>query len=275
MGGFNRLFEIFTKKNYEHELVPDFTRHYGYGRVNQWAETDAKELAEALRDSGCNATICEFLEFGDLHFAHEPEQLFEPARAFTRAMRRQGIWTHWTIINWNIGEGLAENGKEKICAARFDDQWFAGMLGFFVSLARDGGVSVLPCSELGVRNTGCKAKGLRWHKSARDILGAQLTRWNGNGNARPLSAPAGECVEYHIARTSDMAYKRGSLIVSDTSSVLNELGGLKTYVSDHARLRKIVEQAKKNNCGFLHYGFFTPSIDHGAIHTIGSAAQEP
>jgi len=269
MSGFNRLLDLFRSRE-DIPLPTDISRHKGWGRVNQWMDTDASELAAVLADSGCNATLCEFLGFGQDHRWDDMDRLFTQARHFTEAMRRQGIFTHWTLVNWNQGEGLSANGTLSICEARFSDEWFNGIIGFFRELAQDGGVSVLPCSELGVRNSKCRAKGLRWHNAARGVFGASLTRWNGNGDASPTGAPSGEIVEYHVGRVSDTGYHRGSLVVTDTSSVLNELGGLRAYVSNHDKLAQCVRQAQAKGCGFVHYGFSTPGIDYKAIETIGA-----
>ena len=59
MSGFNRLLDLFRSRD-DLPLPTDISRHKGWGRVNQWMDTDAKELADALHESGCNATLCEF-----------------------------------------------------------------------------------------------------------------------------------------------------------------------------------------------------------------------
>lgn len=270
MGGFNRLLDLFREST-DLPLPDALIRHKGWGRVNQWVDTDAKELAWVLAANGCTATLCEFLGFGaDGHWKN-PSSLFDPARRFTDAMRHKGVWTHWTIINWNMGEGLPENGNTSICASRFNDAWYVPMMDFFRDLAKDGGVSVLPCSELGGRNAGCRSKGLSWHNATRNVIGVPLTRWNGNGTSRPTSSPSGEIVEYHVSKVADKGYRSGSLVVTDTSSVLNELGGLRAYVSNHDGLARCVRQCLAKGCGFVHYGFSTPGIDYKAIETIGAA----
>lgn len=271
MSGFNRLLDLFRKST-DLPLPDALIRHKGWGRVNQWMDVDASELAGTLAANGCTATLCEFLGFGEAHNWERLPWLKDQAKAFTGAMRHKGVWTHWTVCNWNQGEGLSQNGSVSICDARFSDEWFADLIGFFAGLTKDGGVSVLPCSELGVRNAKCRAKGLRWHEMTRQSIGSGNLRWNGNGDASPSGgSPGGELVEYHVGRVSDTGYRNGSLVVTDTSSVLNELGGLHGYVTNHAKLAQCVRQAQAKGCGFVHYGFDTPGIDFKAIETIGAA----
>lgn len=271
MSGFNRLLDLFRRED-DLPLPDSLARHKGWGRVNQWMDTDAEKLAAALRDAGCNATLCEFLGFGRDSRWNDMARLYEKANDFTAAMRHKGVWVHWTIVNWNIGEGLPENGRTSICEARFSDAWFADIVAILRDLSElHGNVSILPCAELGVRNSKCRAKGLRWHGTALAAFGPALTRWNGNGDASPASVPHGEVLEYHVARVSDTGYPARSLVVTDTSMVLNELGGLHGFVTNHDKLRTCVRQARARQSGFVHYGFDTPGIDYKAIETIGAA----
>jgi hypothetical protein len=246
----------------------------GYGYVNQWiqcSKSDWEQMADNMVRAGLNVTEVELLSYGADGYYDRPNEAVDKFKEFAKIFKRRNITILVNVINWNVGEGLPENGKISICESRFNLEWYANIVNRIKNEVGETGIILQAASEWGPgsRNSGC------WRK-AEEFANWTAQNWGGmkmyNKSARPSSAPANHYIGYHILNEKNFGGKSPiKVIMTDTSSILNYLGGLRNHANNHDRLAKLTKDVKNHGCGFILYGFCSPSIDFAAIDVIGQA----
>lgn len=249
----------------------------GYGFVNKWiqlSEPEIEEFANLLVENGVNCTQVELLSFAKDGYYRNVDAAIDKFIKFADIMQSRKITILVTIVNWNAGGGgVSENGNDSICGSYFGDSWFNHIIDRLIGEVGTEGIIVETASEWSPngRNGQCSSKAKQWD----DIM---KSKWKGmkswNAGSRPSSAPSGYFLDWHVDKANQLGPKSSNkIVVTDTSGILNYLGGLRirNYASNADRLAKIVKDCKKEGCGFIMYGFSPPSLDKNAIITIGNA----
>lgn len=272
MSGFNRLFQRATCPHHA-DFVQELADIRAYGRANQWHHSSLRELADeadAMVRRGLTAYHVEVLGPGNEGNYQSPDAILVYfAKAWKEIWRPRRLAVVASIVNWNFGAGHGENGTVSICDRRFDNDWFRRILGEVAGLPDAvSGIIVNPVSELACRNRQCRQKGRAWMDIARQMFSGRML-WNGDGDATPLTAPAGWWREWHCSRISDIS--PGALNATDHSRVLQELGAWHSHCTNLTGLRAMAAKCKEKNAGFSFYHFWTPDDkpDYEAIAAMG------
>lgn len=237
---------------------------YGYGPVNRWFDVDPGELGDALVKAKCNCTCIELLGHAEAGHYDNTSKIKDAYPAFVAAMRRRRIMVYCIVLNWNKGKGSNGNGSgPSLCDARYDTTWFNNVL----KIVRDEGmegVCLEAAAEWADAFKECTAK-------AQSFCDHAAANWAGqkgwNKGSRPMSAPATYWLNYHI-NSCKPAGPVGCIDTTDTSTVLNELGGLWNFANPD-KLKALAAAVKKSGRGFLYYGFGHKSIDQAGLDAMG------
>jgi hypothetical protein len=229
----------------------------GWGPTYCWWRVsleDTETLAAAMEAAGLNLCPIELFGFGRDKWWNRLPELMPLFHDRYQIFNRHGIRIDLKLINWNWGEGHAENGDIKSCDSRLNDAWFQDILDALKPYS--DGLILQACTEWGPgsRNGECWKKAERWcNMAARQWPG--LKSWNRGAN--PDSAPAGHILDYHVSRLDGLGPRTTNRIVTtDTSMILNTLGGLKGHLGNHGKLRDLVKACRRQGCGFSGYTFF-------------------
>ena len=84
---------------------------------------------------------------------------------------------------------------------------------------------------------------------------------------RPRSAPAGWWLNYHPLKTDDIG-PDGCIVTTDTSPVLNALGGLYAPAFNPESVRAYAAKCRAKNRGFLLYGWGHKAIDTASLSAL-------
>lgn len=254
------------------EMAP--SKMVGYGYVNQWincSESEWEDMADLMVANGLNVTQVELLSYGIDGYYDNYDKAIDKFKEFAKIFKYRNITIIVTVINWNVGEGLPENGKMSICSSHYDMSWYQHIVNRIKNEIGTTGIIIEAASEWGPgsRNSHC------WRKAEQfDNWTAQNWDWLKlyNKSARPSSEPGGYIIGYHILNERSFGSRSDNKIIStDTSSILNYMGGLRNYNNNHDRVAKLVKDVKNHGSGFMLYDFCSPGIDYAIIEVIGNA----
>jgi len=247
----------------------------GTGPTYCWmdiSEEDTETLAHAMAQAGLSIVPLELFGFGQDKWVDNISGLMNLFGTRCSIYNKHGIMVDLKVVNWNWGSGHVENGAMTPCNGRFSDVWFQSVLDGLKPY--ESGVILQACAEWGAngRNSACWTKAQKWCNTA-------AGQWKGlkswNQGSRPGSAPSGHILDWHIDNAASTGPRTSNkLITTDTSGILNWLGGLKSHLTNHVRLTQLVKECKKQGCGFSGYTFYdnmNMEQDLAAIDIIGKA----
>lgn len=247
----------------------------GWGPTYTWMDLSldaTKTIANAMLTAGHTIVPLEFFGFGRANWWNRLPDLLALFAERYKIYNSRGLLIDLKLINWNWGQGHAENGDLNSCDSRLTDAWFQNVLQNLLPYAP--GCILQACTEwsAGGRNGNCWQKAQRWCAlAAKQWPG--LKSWN--QGARPTSAPTGHILDWHVDKHSALGPRTtNKIITTDTSGILAHLGGLKSHLTNHPELTNLVKAAKKEGGGFSAYTFFDNinlEQDLAAIQIIGQA----
>ena len=247
----------------------------GWGPTYVWMDMDleaTEQVAAAMEAAGLNIVPLELFGFGRAGWWKRVPELMALFRARAGIYAKHGLLVDLKVCNWNWGEGHSENGTMSVCDNRLGDDWFGWVLDGLAGY--EGSVILQACAEWGPGSRGkaCWKKAERWcNRAAEKWTG--LKSWN--YEARPKTAPAGHILDWHVDRVDSLGPRtRNKVVTTDTSGVLNYLGGVKGHLNNHGRLGDLVRACRRQGCGFSGYTFFDvydARQDLAAIEVIGAA----
>lgn len=234
----------------------------GYGLCNQWillSKKEMAEMAETMAKNGLTITQVELLSNRTWNYYDTPEVAIDKFAVFAHEFLKRRITILITKINWNA---------RHVCESRYGPGWFAGMVNGLKEKVGTEGIILEPCSEWGpkCRNAVC------WRK-AESFCTWTARNWGGmlawNKTARPNSAPAHHFIDYHPLSTKAFG-PTGCILVTDTSPILNELGGLHNYFNPE-KVKAYARKVKKTGRGLILYDYENPDSkpDYPIIKTLG------
>jgi hypothetical protein len=255
MNAFQKFWEWLTDLiQGNHYKYPSNTQDIiGYGLANTWHKVDALDLAKRLRKNGLNSTTIELLGYAEDNYYNNPSQLYGKFDDLMDAMRCKKVLVKVNILNNNM------------CPAQYNSAWFQGILDHLNKVGTEG-IMLQSVAEWDM-GTACysKLKGFEAQMAA---------SWSGqkswNSPSRPTSAPAGYTIEYHSLSTNDPGPVK-CVVNTDTTSILNEFGGVKSKVTNPSRLTSYVKSVRNKGNGFVFYQYADVGIDDGAIGAIAQA----
>jgi len=234
----------------------------GYGLVNQWphlSKSEAAEMAERMAAKKNTVTQVELLSNTTWDYYDTPDIAIDKFAVFAHEFLKRRITILVTIINWNA---------RHVCESRFGPDWFAYVVNRLKAKVGTEGIIIEACSEWGPkgRNAVCwrKAEGFcNW--TAANWLG--MKAWN--KTSRPNSAPANHYIDHHPLSTKALG-PATAILVTDTSPILNELGGLHNYFNPE-KVKAYAQKVKNTNRGLILYDYHNPSgqPDYNAIKALG------
>jgi len=255
------------------EFPTDPAKMFGWGYTKGWTKNESQwiEWGDNLEAAGCNITPIELFmpgcnDSGD-PLAENTAAVLGMLPRFIDIMNARGIIPHIMIYNWNVG-GEAGWGKS-IC--KYPESYLKGIVDQIITICTGKTVILTPCTEWGsgCRNSQC------W-KTALNICNYTATKWAGlkawNQNSRPNNSPTGWINDWHINEVGVLGPK-GGLITTDTSKILNWLGGEANGFTNLDRLAILVAAAKEHGCGFSGYSDGPYAVGAEAIKAIGKAWQ--
>lgn len=225
----------------------------GYGVINLWHTIDPGELAGLLSAAGCTLTEIEYVAWFDESGRKglSSATRVESAKRFVDAMRRQGITTMISLVNWN---GEAQR--------RQNDAWFQERLREINGQIGPERVILLGVSEPDGQEGG---KAHRWMAYA-------LEQWKGlkaacgDGGRGTPRVKGFDYVDWHHCEDFTEATVR--LQTAEAPTINNTDCG-PVINPGPARARAMVRIALKKAAHFLIYGFDDQAIDKAVIRVLG------
>lgn len=239
----------------------------GYGRANYWAAAGKEELrrdVEACAAAGVAiytielAGWAETSVFGDAKRLADAQALYEWLVGQCRAL---GLWLLVSIANDNAGSG--KYGDRRIGLGRATADLHA--LAECVRKCGPENVLVQPVAE--TRTDAGRA--FEAHCVAL-LKGFALVN---NAGSRPTGAGAMKHFAWHPFKVADIAgAPEGAFVVSDTGSIVLELGGRSLDGPGNATaLKRFVAAVKARGCpAAVYYAFKRRAHDAAAIKALGA-----
>lgn len=240
----------------------DITKMFGWGISHAWMEHESEweQWAKSLKAAKCNITPIELFISGKDRL-DTPAVVLTPLAKFIDIMNASGIIVHVIIINWNLGR---QPGWGK-CICGYSEAYLKTVIDQVIAVCKDKHVLLEPVTEWDDANKQCTSM-------ANKLCDYAAKNWTGirlwNRGSRPNSCPSGWVNNYHVNEPSTLGPK-GNLVTTDTSKILNWLGGQENFMANTDRLRALVAAVKNHNCGFSGYTVSPPGIDEEAIKIIG------
>lgn len=225
----------------------------GYGVVNRWHTIDPAELAGRLSEAGCTLTEIEYVAWFDESGRKglSSETRVAAAKRLVNAMRRQGITTLISLVNWN---GEAQR--------RQSDAWFQERLREISEQIGPERVILLGVSEPDGQEEG---KAHRWMAYA-------LEQWKGlkaacgDGGRGAPRVKGFDYVDWHHCEDFTEATVR---LQTAGAPTLNNTDCGPVINPGPARARAMARIAVKKGAHFLIYGFKDRAIDKAVINALG------
>ena len=230
-------------------LSPEGKSLLGYGVVNHWQSIDPKELAGLLTRAGLNLTEIEYVPWFDDQGRKGLSSRTDvaAARHFVNAMRRKGITTLISVVNWN---GEAQRAQS--------DEWYLARILEIKKEIGIKGVLLLPVSEPDSGDAKCR----RWQEMAKREWGGPLVANGHVGRGEPLFEGA-KYIDWHWCQdfTADDVKPQPYINNTDCGPVLNP--GPK-------RAAAMMRAALDGHANFLIYDWDGEKIDNEVIAALGA-----
>ncbi len=225
----------------------------GYGVVNLWHTIDPSKLASLLHNAGCNFTEIEYVAWFDDRgkVGKSTETRVKDASRFVREMRKRGITTLISLVNWN---GEAQRAQ--------DDDWYRARVREVRSQIGPNRVILLGVSEPDDQEGG---KAHRWMEIAGDEWKGRIAACGDGGRGDPRAGRF-DLVDWH--HCEDFDAKSVRLTTAGKQTINNtDCGPVLNPGPD--RVRAMAKVALSRNAHFMVYGFKDVRIDESVIDTLG------
>lgn len=238
----------------------------GYGRANCWAGAGKSTLRKDLVACAAAGVDLHTVEmagwaetsvFGDAKRLADAQALYGWLVGQCRAL---GLWLLVSIANDNAGSG--KYGDRGVGLARAT----ADLHALAECVRRNGADNVLVQPVAETRTDAGRA--FEAHCAAL-LTGFELVN---NAGSRPAGAGAMRHFAWHPFKVADIAgAPEGALVVSDTGSIVLELGGSLDGPGNPAALKRYVAAVKARGCpAAVYYAFLRQAHDAAAIKALGA-----
>lgn len=258
----------------------------GFGVDQSWMYVDPNKLGDALVKAkvnttsiglfSCNSTDTEKQTIPWGYWMDHFDEMKSVLTKFLDAMKKRKITVYVTICGWNQRNGNPDPQTGKgatMCCSRYDNNWFAHIIEYFVSRGTDG--LILCTAGEPVPNYGDGGPCINKFYGFTAILDANWTGMKGwNLGVRPTTAPAGYFIEYHPQKSSEKT-PAGAIVLTDGPAA-SEFGNhdpINPSVENGPALVAYIQKQKAQNNGFIWWGmsFNGHQIDTNGIKIIGSS----
>lgn len=239
----------------------------GYGRVNWWAAAGKAALRRdlvACAAAGVEIYTIEMAGWAESSVLRNEDRLREACALYAwlvEQCRALGLWLLVSIVNDNAGSG--KYGDQCVSLAEAGDA-----LNALAECVRKNGAENVLVQPVAETRT----------DAGRAFVAHCVAVLNGftlvnNAGSRPTDPGGMQHFAWHPFKVADIAgAPTGALVVSDTGSIVVELGGSLDGPGNPEKVKAFARAVRSRGCpAAVYYAFMRREHDGGAIEAMGAA----